>query len=448
MIDTISRFADELRRVEIPVSLAELTDAVEAVRSIDFAERDDLRVALRATMVKRSEHLDAFDVVFDLYFGDIRAAPAAGKTVVFHTLTDDELAASLRDALAADNRPVLRRIADAAVDRYAEMEPGRPVAGRAYLFRVLRSLDLDRLVADIGAAEPARSPLELRLRRDRLGATVAYVESTVELEIRRRLVADRGAGAVAKVVRPPLQDAIGFMNASSAEIVAMRRAITPLVRTLGTRLARRQRLRQRGPLDFRRTIRASLSTGGTPVQLRFKPPAKPKPELVVIADVSGSVATFARFTLQLLYAMRLQFRKIRTFAFIDDLVEVTDVLVESVTAEQAFATITADPRLIWLDGRSDYGHALETFTSRYASAVRSSTSVLILGDGRNNYRSPQEERLRLVARRAAHVYWLNPERQANWNTGDSAIHHYAPHCDRVVECANLAQLRNFADTLL
>ncbi|MFC7279895.1 VWA domain-containing protein [Paractinoplanes rhizophilus] len=431
--------------------MAELTDAVEATRTVPLGERDDLRVALRATMIKRIEHLEAFDVVFDLFFGDVRPAPASATAAAagddaFAALSDEGLAGVLRDAVLAGNRPVLRRISAAAVDRYAEMEPGRPVAGRAYLFRVLRRLDLENLVAEDPGGSGA---LADRLRRDRIEATVAYVQSAVELEIRRRLVADRGAEAVARLVRPPLHDAIGFMNASSAEIAAMRRGIAPLVRKLGLRLARQKRRGRPGRLDFRRTIRSALSTGGTPVQLRFKPPAKPKPELIVIADVSGSVATFARFTLQLLYAMRLQFRRIRTFAFIDDLVEVTDVLANSVTAEQAFATITADPRLIWLDGRSDYGHALETFDARYASSALTGTAtVLILGDGRNNYRAAQEDRLRLLARRVAHVFWLNPERQVNWDTGDSAIHLYAPYCERVVECADLAQLRDFADRLV
>jgi uncharacterized protein with von Willebrand factor type A (vWA) domain len=441
LLDTISSFANELRLVEIPISMSELTDAAEATRAIPLRERDDLRVALRATMIKRSEHLEAFDVVFDLFFSDVRASPADA----FQSLPDEELAEVLRDAVLADNRPVLRRISSAAVDRYAEMEPGRPVAGRAYLFRVMRRLDLslDGLVPGETAS------LADRLRQDRVKATVAYVQSTVELEIRRRLVADQGPSAVARLVRPPLHDAIGFMNASSTEIVAMRRGIAPLVRKLGLRLARQKRLGRPGRLDFRRTMRVALSTGGTPVQLRFKPPAKPKPELVVIADVSGSVATFARFTLQLLYAMRLQFRRIRTFAFIDDLADVTDVLANSVTAEQAFATIAADPRLIWLDGRSDYGHALETFSERYASSALTATAtVLILGDGRNNYRAAQEETLRLLARRVAHVFWLNPEREVNWNTGDSAIQLYAPYCDRVIECANLAQLRDFADHLV
>ncbi|WP_433378803.1 vWA domain-containing protein [Actinoplanes sp. CA-142083] len=441
MLDTISSFANELRRVEIPISMSELTDAVEAARTIPLRERDDLRVALRATMIKRSEHLEAFDVVFDLFFGDVRSLRAG--TDAFAGLSDDELTGVLHDAVLAGNRPVLRRISEAAVDRYAEMEPGRPVAGRAYLFRVLRRLDLENLVPGDDKT------LAGRLRRDQVEATIAYVQATVELEIRRRLVADRGAEAVTRLVRPPLHDAIGFMNASSAEIAAMRRGIEPLVRKLGLRLARQKRLGRPGRLDFRRTIRSALSTGGTPVQLKFKPPAKPKPELVVIADVSGSVATFARFTLQLLYAMRLQFRRIRTFAFIDDLVEVTDVLANSVTAEQAFATITADPRLIWLDGRSDYGHALETFDKRYAPTTLTGTAtVLILGDGRNNYRAAQEDRLRVLARRVAHVFWLNPERQVNWDTGDSAIHLYAPYCERVVECADLAQLRDFADHLV
>jgi uncharacterized protein len=465
MYDILVSLASELRKTQIPVSLTEVLDAAAAMAVIGLHDREVLRTVLCSTMVKHSDHIEAFDVAFDVYFGtapgdwDVASAEAGAAAEVssprgdaFAQLSGSELSEVLLGAVRTDNRLILRRLAEVFVTRYGKIEPGRAVAGRAYLFNVLRAIDLDT-VAESASLDrtddelTAAARLGDRLRRERVSATVEYVRTEIEAEIRRRLVADRGADAVAPLVRPTLPEAVGFMNASSVELQVIRRAVAPLARKLAIRLARTRRRGQRGELDFRRTFRASLSTGGTPAELRFKPPSKPKPEIVVIADVSGSVSAFSQFTLQLLYAMRSEFRKVRTFAFIDSLLEVTDVLDESTTAEQAWSAITNDPRLIWLDGRSDYGHALEMFALRYDRAVTSRSTVLVLGDARNNYRAAQESQLKAIARKAHHLFWLNPEARHNWNTGDSVMHLYEPYCERALECRDLAQLKSFADSL-
>jgi uncharacterized protein len=326
------------------------------------------------------------------------------------------------------------------------------VAGRLYMFRVLRVVDIDAVVeaaatAAGGGSASVLGGLDARLQREKIGESADFFRKELEAEIRRRLVADRGDDAVAAVVRQTVPEAVALMNASGAELAQLRQAIAPLARKLAVRLARRRRITGRGELDFRHTFRASLSTGGVPVTLRFKPPSKPKPELVVIADVSGSVAAFSRFSFQLLYAMRSEFRKLRGFAFIDNLIEITDTLNSGSTADQAWQTILRDERLVWLDGRSDYGHALQVFTENYRSAVTTRSTVLILGDARNNYRAAQELELKAIARKAAHVFWLNPETQRDWNTGDSIADQYRRYCERMVECKDLGQLRDFADSL-
>ena len=231
-------------------------------------------------------------------------------------------------------------VARHAVSRYAGMEAGRPVGGTYYLYRTLRNLDLDgvleRLMAEArastralnedgeaGAPPVTLTSLEERLLRDEFQARIDELRAEIENEIRRRLVADRGSEALAKSLRKPLPEDIDVMHATRDELVALRKALVPLSRKLAVRLARKRRHGRKGPLDFRSTVRHSLSTGGVPVEPKFRYPRPSKPEIVVIADISGSVASFARFTLHLVHAISSQFSKVRSFVFIDGIDEVS-----------------------------------------------------------------------------------------------------------------------------
>ena len=177
-------------------------------------------------------------------------------------------------------------------------------------------------------------------------------------------MADRGAEAMAKTLRKPLPEDIDFMHASRDELASLRRAIYPLTRKLAVRLARKRRHGRKGPLDFRNTVRHSLSYGGVPADPKFRYPGPSKPEIMVVADISGSVAAFARFTLQLVYAISSQFSRVRAFVFIDGIDEVTDYFegIEDIT--EAVHRVNTEADVIWVDGHSDYGHAFETFWER------------------------------------------------------------------------------------
>jgi uncharacterized protein with von Willebrand factor type A (vWA) domain len=343
------------------------------------------------------------------------------------------------------------------VRRYAGMEPGRPVGGTYYLYRTLRNLDLDGVLEKL--MEQARqqkkgpddegglTPFEERLERDEYETRIDQLRKEIEAEIRRRLVADRGAEAMAKTLRKPLPEDVDFMHASREEMTNLRRAIYPLTRKLAVRLARKRRHKRKGPLDFRRTMRHSLSYGGVPVEPRFRHPKPAKPEIFVIADISGSVAAFARFTLHLVYAISSQFSRVRSFVFIDGLDEVTDYFegVDDIT--EAIHRVNTEADVVWVDGHSDYGHALEVFWNKYGTEVGPKTTVLILGDARNNYHASQSWVLKEIEKRARHLSWLNPEPKSYWDTGDSIVGEYANHCDGTFECRNLRQLETFVDYL-
>jgi hypothetical protein len=333
------------------------------------------------------------------------------------------------------------------VDRHAAIEPSRPVAGTYYVFRTLRAVDPDRLMARL-AEDAGRPPgLLRRLQLEGYEAQLNRFREAVEAQVRQRLVEDRGAAAVARTLRRPLPEDVDFLTSSGEQVTTMRGVLDPLTRRLAGGLAEKRRHRRRGTLDFRRTMRKSLSTGGVPVRPVFRKPHPAKPELFVLADISGSVTTFAAFTLQLMYALRAQFSRVRSFVFVDGIDEVTDVLQRAPDVMDAARHINAAGSGMWLDGRSDYGHALSSFWQEWGKQVRGRTTVIVLGDARSNYHDPREGALQAVSERAAHLFWLNPEPRTAWNSGDSVIARYRPFCDTVRECRNIRQLRAFVEEL-
>jgi uncharacterized protein with von Willebrand factor type A (vWA) domain len=227
----------------------------------------------------------------------------------------------------------------------------------------------------------------------------------------------------------------------------MRRTVHPLARRLASRLAARRRLGREGRLDVRRTVRASLGTGGVPVETHHRPRRVHKPELVVFCDVSGSVAGFAHFTLMLTAALREQFSRVRAFAFIDTCDEVTRLFGPGADLADSVRRLAREADLVAYDGHSDYGNALRVFVDRFPDAVGPKTSLLVLGDARTNYRDPGIALLRGLVDRSRHAYWLNPEPRREWNSGDSMARRYGDVIE-MVECRNVAQLTDFVGRLL
>ena len=478
MLELLSGFVDELRAAGLPVSLTEHLDAARAVHHVAIEDPDALRAVLGATLVKSAAHWPAFETAFEIYFSPRveprpdgqRNSPAQGtaERSASHALRGEdaagglsgagasepmsgaELAALLLEAVRQGGRVARAVLARSAVARYASIEPGRPVGGSYYLYRTLRHLDLDGLLERL--LEEARrqgelTTLEERLLADEYRARIAALRKAIEAEIRRRLVLDRGAQALSRSVRRPLPEDVDVMHASREELATLHRTLHPLSRKLAVRLARTRRHRRRGSLDFRATVRRSLSAGGVPVEPRFRHPRPAKPEIFVIADISGSVASFARFTLELVYALSTQFSKVRSFVFVDGIDEVTHVFEHADDPAAAVRRITAEADVVWLDGHSDYGHALEEFDRRWGDEVTSRATVLVLGDARNNYHASGAWVLSELQHQARHVYWLNPEPREYWGSGDSIVDEYAVHCDAVVECRTLRQLERFVTEL-
>ena len=468
MLSLLTGFIEELRAAGIPVSMVEAIDAAEALRFTDLEDRRAFKATLGSTLVKNARHYEAFETAFEVYFALVRPGPgddadpeteqtrhgqpepSDGGSGGGGDADLDALIEALRRALSEGDQGLLRAVARRSVVHLAGMEKGRPVGGTYYLYRTLRRLDVDRILAELleaAGASPDMTALEERLLREEFEERIEDFREEVRAEIRRRLVADRGREAVAKTLRRPLLEDTDLMHASREELAQLGQVIHPLTRKLASRLAQRRRRGRRGRLDFRRTVRRSLSTGGVPMEPQFRTPRPTKPEVFLLCDVSGSMATFARFALQFVYAMSSQFSKLRSFAFVDGIDEVTAFFEAGSAFEVALERVGSEAEVVWLDGHSDYGHVLAQFWERYGAELTPRSTVILTGDARNNYRDARGDIMAAIAGIVRAVYWLNPEPQAYWDTGDSVMSAYAGHCDGVFEVRNLRQLESFVEGL-
>jgi uncharacterized protein with von Willebrand factor type A (vWA) domain len=455
-IERIHRFADELRARGVPVSMVERLDGMRAAQVAELDRADGLRTALRATLVKSADHLAVFEEVFDLYFepvGSRRAAPASPADAMPRL----DLEHAVRTVLRDGSEELARQVAEQAVEEYVRFEPGRPVAGVFYERSALAGLQLDELVMQVlaenataigGSGGLGDSGQHLRFEVQRTQTTIRaeLLRGQVRKAIRGLLVADRGADAVAKTLRQPLAADVDISRASREQLAEVQRVLTPIQHKLATTVMRKRRSRV-DLVDVRATLRASMATGGVPVKLVQRKPRPTKPHLYVLADMSGSVANFAAFTVTLVSAMSQLFSRLRTFAFIENAAEVTDALRQVRGPGHAIAAMRDYVAAGELGSHTDYGRALRQFHATVGRELEHRATVLIFGDARGNYLPAEEATLAKIARRAGSVYWLNPEPRALWNTGDSMMRAYEPHCAAAVTCQTLNDLRGFIEQL-
>ncbi|MPZ68103.1 MAG: VWA domain-containing protein [Actinobacteria bacterium] len=444
MLPRLLEFERAMRSAGIPVSVSESIDALKALEHIPLESKDSVRSALATTMVKSQSHRPTFDLLFDLYLG----AGRGSVTSITDEVEDPEAAGQdlmdeLVDTLATGDDAALAALARRAVSALGRVRSS-PTGDWFSQYQVLQGMELNialgRALRRTGVEGDA--PLEDRLRREEFEARLERFREMVLMETRRRVAETRGAEAVARYAVRPRPEDLDFLSATSNEIKELRRAIRPLARKLASRVAMKRRRSNRGGLDMRRTVRRSLSTGGVPFDTAFRHRAPHRPELFVLCDISGSVSRFARFALMLVHALSAQFTKVRSFAFIDTLDEVTR-LFEHEDFVTAVDRMNSEANVTWLDGHSDYGTSIEKFLKNHGKDLGPRSTVLILGDARNNYRATKDHALQEIARRARHVYWLNPEPVADWDTGDSAASEYAVHVDKMVEIRNLRGLEDF-----
>jgi uncharacterized protein with von Willebrand factor type A (vWA) domain len=458
-------FVRAVREAGIQVGISQAVDAAEILTVVDLLDREQLRHGLAAVLLRRAAQRPTYDVLFDLWWpladrpprddlpdGEPVEEDRPDSTLDVPGGDEADLSRPMREELLRllleGDDEALRRFARDAVDRLGRSRPSP--SGQSYFgYRVMRALSPDTLVGQLLAgllAGAQRGGLAEQVARQTVRERLAAFRAAVDAEVRRRTAAERGRDKVARNAVRPLVDQVDFLRAQSADLAELRRAVGPLARRLAVRLSARRRLGRKGRLDFRRTVRASLATGGVPVVTHHRPRRVHKPELVVLCDVSGSVAGFSHFTLLLTQALREHFTGVRAFAFVDSTDEVTRFFRPGADVVDAVARIGREADVVAYDGHSDYGTALEVFAERWPTAVGPRTSLLVLGDGRTNYRQPAVPVLTDLVRRARSAHWLNPEPRRLWGSGDSAALRYAEVVD-MVECRNAAQLADFVATL-
>jgi uncharacterized protein with von Willebrand factor type A (vWA) domain len=466
MHEKLVEFSGLLRKNGLRVSLTESMDGFRGLSVVGLDQRSAVRATLRATMVKRGVDLPTFEQLFDLFFaglGDTIAeltAATAGALEMddadFQRLVDDlrrlleeqgiDLSPLARALLGADGGTLERLLREAAERaRLGDIQHGfqegryaHAVAGALGLGDL--TSELMQLKSQLAAADPEQARRFEGYLDRRLQDLGEMIKALVRGELTQQDVS-RGDQQRLQALAEK-----SFYYLSEDEIRRMQEAVTRLARRLRNVISIRRKRARRGVFDPSATLRKNLQYGGVPFRIVFDRRKKDRPQVMVLCDVSDSVRNVSRFMLQFVYSLQDLYSKVRSFIFVSDVGEITK-LFEDLDIHEAIDT-ALQGNIINVYAHSDFGRAFKSFHRDYLSAVNKRTTVIVLGDGRNNYNLPHEWVLKDVQQRAKRVIWLNPENRMTWGFGDSEMDRYAPYCTMVEECRNLGQLYRVIDRLV
>jgi hypothetical protein len=468
----ILEFTNILRKSGIRVSTAEAIDAFLALDELSLEEREIFKDALRTTMVKRGEEVATFDELFELFwsgfYDNLREAFGQATAGVESLGMDlEELMRRLAELLRASGGEMgdLSALARALLtaDLSALEQLIREAAGQAGTGRIENFLQvgfysrrtLDQLGLEGARDELAKLAAQLEgagLTPEEAAALRRLLEGVVEAARRsvrawtERELQQQNHDYMEKFRRETLLEK-SFYHLTEDEIRRMREVVERLAQRIKNVLSIRRRRLKRGKLDLHQTLRRNMSHGGIPFELIFKQRKKDRPKLVILCDVSSSVANVSRFMLQFMYTLQGAFTKIRCFVFVAELGEVTDVFSNGEISDSIERALEGGG-VINVYTRSNFGYAFHHFWQNHLAAIDNKTTVLILGDARNNYNDPRAWCLRDIHTKAKNVVWLNPENPSAWGFGDSVMDRYLPYCDLAEECRNLRQLSAMVDRLV
>jgi uncharacterized protein len=468
MQEKLVEFANLLRENGVRVSLAETLDAFSASEVTGLAEREAFRSALRSTMVKRASELPVFEELFDIYFAGLGEIIKQASQAVQNALSmsDQEFQKFLEDVekmLQKEGQNLSELAKQLLQNKSGAMEKAIRDAARAirlsgiertieenYFARALaRQLGLDKIEAeikelreqiekmDIGSAMKAR--MEEYLER-RLKALEDIIRKYVRMEREKRDIKQKD---------DPRQNQIGeksFYYLSEEELKKMNEAVVRLAQRLKNVITIRRKRAKKGRFDIKRTLRHNLENGGVPFKLRFERRKKEKPQVVILCDVSDSVRNASRFMLQFVYSLQDLYSRVRSYIFVADIGEVTEHFRNNDAKDALDVALKGD--IINVYAHSNFGYAFRSFVADHIGVINKRTTVIVLGDARNNYNLPHDWCLREIRQRAKRIIWLNPESRNTWGFGDSEMDRYAVHCDLVEECRNLNQLYHVVDRLV
>jgi uncharacterized protein len=436
-------FCEELRREGLSIGTSEILDAFEALDEVPWTEPADFREALGATLAKSQEDRRVFDLLFERYFFRAAEAEALRRGVGEQhrhggdgaDIELDELRDAIREAITEGRDGEMRDLARLAIAAFGRGGEGSGVVG-VDVQRIRRTLGLQVR----GRAEPEGDGDMLTLDRESLN----QFETHLRRELERALIERTDRLPPSR----PLADLDRALPTSpSQDLAAVHRAVAQLKRRLAT-LGHEQRGRRRGAIvDVRRTMRASLETGGVPLRLKHRPRRPRRPEIYVLCDVSTSVTSASVFFLSVLHALHDSFRKLRSFVFIERISEVTDVFERERDFRRISELISREGGVADVSGYTDYGRVWLEFEAEISEDLDPRSTVIVLGDARTNGREPHAETFARVAERSGRTFWLNPEPRLYWNYGDSVMAAYERHCDGAFECWTTKHLEGFVNVV-
>lgn len=459
----IVEFAEVLRQNGLKVSVGEVEDATRATAEVGLLDREQTRAVLKATLCKRAGDVTTFDRAFDFFFsGASRMLEGLDRSLAKRLeeeglLEGDELEmiVAMLGSLAGQLAPLTQ--AALAGDRAALAGLMRRASLEIDLLRLENSLQtgfFSRRLSSAAGVEAMRGDLAtlsaellargldgrgLELVSRHLSQSLRRVEDAARAEVKRASDArlpQPGHGAADK----PLG------QLSAQERVVVTRAVRALAEKLKARLSRRRRSTRRGQLNPRRTLRRNLSAGGVPMVPVFRNRRPERPDLVVLCDVSDSVRTTSQMMLLFTWTLQSLFARVRSFIFVSELGEITRHFKDA-KPEEAVDLATASD-VISLSSNSNYGHALAQFARLHSGGVTRRTTVMVIGDGRNNFNEANVWALLDIKRKARRLVWIATESITNWGFGDSEMASYARAASQVLVVRTLGDLERVAAQLV
>jgi uncharacterized protein with von Willebrand factor type A (vWA) domain len=459
--EPLRRFLQVARSAGLRVSAAEGIDAARAVDLIGFRDRTLLKDTLGLILAKTPDEKVVYDQTFDLYFkrDDFQrrteeqareeqprsdqpsgTPTGAGGTNDPHMEQEGGLGPTLAQLLEQNDSTALATQIEAAA-REANLQEIRYFTQKnRYVRQILERMglrDLEREIIELREAQAQGGPERADMLEQRLEQLWDRTKDFVE---RALLLYARGEQEQFK--ERMLREA-RLMNLDPRDLARMRVLVRQIAKRLATRYSRKRRRKQRGQLDVRRTMRRNMGWGGIPFVTEWKTKAIDKPRIMVLCDVSESVAWVSEFLLMFIYALTEVLSDVRAYAYTGFLVEVSDIL-EHNTIDEAVKRIMDTVGF----GSSNYGQSLVDFEEGWMDEVTNKTTIIILGDARGNDNDPRTDVLGRMAQRAKRVVWLNPEFRSSWGTGDSDMYRYMPYCNFVRVCASLNDLERVITDLL
>jgi len=464
----ILEFAGILRSNGVRVSPAEAMDGLRAALVVGLGDRLAFKSALRSAMAKRAIDLPIFDEVFDLFFSGLGQAlgEIARQTLAALQLSEREfqrLMEFIAETLSRQSvevSPLARALLENDTGRLAQLlreaasqvgldAISRPFQDGQYGYAIGEALRLEgvreelatiqKILAEMGAGDPVAAQAAQLVER-RLSDLHEMIRRLVRSEREMRHFAQRENIHLKSLTEK------SFYYLTEDELRRMKEAVTRLAQRLKNAISVRRKRAHRGRVDIKGTLRASLQYGGVPFAIKIDRRKRGKPQVVILCDVSDSVRNVSRFMLQFVYSLQDLYSRVRSFIFVADIGEIT-ALFEENDVNQAI-DLALRGKVINVFAHSDFGRAFRLFYRDYIASVTRRTTVIILGDARNNYNVAHEWVLREIKQRAKQVIWLNPESRSTWNFGDSEMERYMPYCDLVEECHNLNQLYGVIDRLV